>query len=192
MAKAQVQLPTADRIGAVALDILEREGAEAVSMRRVASEVGITAMAIYHHFPSRDELLHHVSTRAFDQLLERMRDREQDSLTDLLEAYIDYALEHPLLVDYVFARERPGMRKFPEDFEAGKSPTLNVVADRITKRIKAGDWKRDDVWELAFQMWALTHGYVALYRAGRIGLSEKKFRALWRRAFKRLIDGLEA
>ena len=42
---------TADRIANVALAILEKEGPEAVSMRRVAEAVGITAMAIYHHFP---------------------------------------------------------------------------------------------------------------------------------------------
>ena len=38
--------PTADRIIAAARRLLEREGAEAVTMRRVGDAVGITAMAI--------------------------------------------------------------------------------------------------------------------------------------------------
>jgi len=39
-------------------------------------------------------------------------------------------------------------------------------------------------------LWALVHGYVALYRAGRFALSEKQFRELCRRAVERLINGL--
>jgi hypothetical protein len=48
------------------------------------------------------------------------------------------------------------------------------------------------VWEVALELWALTHGYVALYRAGRFNLSEKEFRAHVRRALRRLIHGFKA
>ncbi|MGW6493881.1 helix-turn-helix domain-containing protein [Nonomuraea angiospora] len=48
---------TAGRIVDVARRILVEERAEAVSMRRVGDAVGVTAMAIYRHFPSRDALL---------------------------------------------------------------------------------------------------------------------------------------
>ena len=47
---------TADAIRAAALRILETEGPEAVSLRRVATAVGITPMAIYHHFASREAM----------------------------------------------------------------------------------------------------------------------------------------
>ena len=43
-----------ERIADAALVILEREGAQAVSMRRVAHEVGVTLMAIYHHYANRE------------------------------------------------------------------------------------------------------------------------------------------
>jgi len=39
---------TSQQIYQCALRILEAEGPQAVSMRRVAKDVGITAMAIYH------------------------------------------------------------------------------------------------------------------------------------------------
>ena len=45
--------PTVERIAAAAARLLDEEGAEAVTMRRVADGVGITAMAIYRHFPDR-------------------------------------------------------------------------------------------------------------------------------------------
>jgi hypothetical protein len=54
---------TAERVAEEALRILEKEGENAVSMRRVAQAVGITPMAIYHHFPNREALLDFVVDR---------------------------------------------------------------------------------------------------------------------------------
>ncbi|WP_053754104.1 TetR/AcrR family transcriptional regulator [Streptomyces sp. MMG1533] len=47
----------AEQIVDVARRIIEEEGVEAVSMRRVAKEVGATPMALYHHVRDKDELL---------------------------------------------------------------------------------------------------------------------------------------
>ncbi|MER5215059.1 helix-turn-helix domain-containing protein [Streptomyces sp. NPDC002838] len=47
----------AEQIVDVARRILQEEGVEAVSMRRVAKEVGATPMALYHHVRDKDELL---------------------------------------------------------------------------------------------------------------------------------------
>ncbi|MFE9626378.1 TetR/AcrR family transcriptional regulator [Streptomyces sp. NPDC006527] len=41
----------------VARRIVQEEGVEALSMRRVAKEVGATPMALYHHVRDKDELL---------------------------------------------------------------------------------------------------------------------------------------
>jgi hypothetical protein len=108
-----------------------------------------------------------------------------------MEGYIDYALARPRLFDYVFARPRPGARRYPADFRARKSPTLNVIADELSEGIRTGDLRKADVWEIAFGLWAHVHGYVALYRAGRIDLSEKRFREMCRRSMERLMNGLK-
>jgi AcrR family transcriptional regulator len=188
---------TAKQIAQVALGILEGEGADAVSMRRVASAVGITPMAIYHHFPNREALLNYITDGEFSRLLEYIRARplrgdSESRLVDILEGYIDYALERPRLFDYVFSRPRPGARQFPKDFRARRSPTLNPVADVVANAMEQGDLGKDDVWEIAFALWAHVHGYVMLYRAGRIGLSEKSFRELIHRSLRRCIHGLKA
>ena len=64
---------TAEKIAGVALAILEKDGAEAVTMRRVAEAVGITPMAIYHHFPDRQVMLTFITDREFDKLADHMR-----------------------------------------------------------------------------------------------------------------------
>lgn len=166
-------------------------------MRRVAKEIGITPMAIYHHFANRDSLLGAVVDQEFSQLAVYFNRASkgqsfENELMHIMDGYMDYALAHPRIFDYVFSNPRPGARRFPDDFRARHSPTLNPVADTIEKWIKAGKLKRDDVWEIAMEVWAHVHGYLTLYRGGRFHLDEAEFRKLVHRSLRRLLHGLKA
>jgi len=188
---------TADRIANAALSILENEGPEAVSMRRVAQAVGITPMAIYHHFPSREALLNTITNREFARLLSFIQAHPlsggvDDRLLAVMAGYVDYAFAQPRVFDFIFSRPRPGARQFPKDFRARRSPTLNPVADLLEAEMKKGSLKKDDIWEVAFALWAHVHGYIMLYRAGRVALSEKEFRKLLHRSIRRFLHGLKA
>jgi AcrR family transcriptional regulator len=188
---------TAERIAEEALKILEKEGENAVSMRRVAHAVGITPMAIYHHFPNREALLNFVVDREFEKFLgyiqaRPMRGSAETRLLGCMDSYISYAFECPRIFDYVFTQPRPNARRYPDDFRARRSPTLNPIADLVEQAIDSGFLKRDDVWEIALELWAHAHGYVMLYRGGRFHLSEAEFRTLVRRSLRRLIHGIKA
>lgn len=188
---------TSGRIATEALRILERESADTVSMRRVAQAVGITPMAIYHHFPNREALLNFIVDREFDKFLGYMQARPQrgsieSRLLGSMDSYISYAFDRPRIFDYVFSQPRPDARRYPDDFRARRSPTLNPIADLVAQAMESGYLKGDDVWEIALELWAHAHGYVTLYRGGRFHLSETQFRALVRRSLRRLIYGLKA
>ncbi|MFI6848555.1 TetR/AcrR family transcriptional regulator [Kitasatospora sp. NPDC050467] len=48
---------TAERIVAGAIEVADAEGPDAVSMQRVATELGVTTMALYRYFPGKAELV---------------------------------------------------------------------------------------------------------------------------------------
>ncbi|QEC48267.1 TetR family transcriptional regulator [Baekduia soli] len=48
---------TRERILHAALALVEREGAEALTMRRLGDELGVEAMSLYHHVPNREAVL---------------------------------------------------------------------------------------------------------------------------------------
>jgi AcrR family transcriptional regulator len=178
-----------------ALRILEAEGPKAVTMRRVANEVGVTPMAIYHHFPGREALLDAVVHSEFERLVEfftpsKTKRSFEAAMIHVMDGYIDYALAHPCIFDYVFSSPRPGARRFPDDFQARLSPTLNLVFDIVSSWMKLRKLKRDDAWEVSMELWAQAHGYLALWRAGRFHLSEEEFRKLVHRSIRRLLYGL--
>lgn len=188
---------TVERIAETALQVLEKEGPEKVSMRRIAKTVGITPMAIYHYYPDREALLKSVTDAEFGKLLHYIEARQKrisrnNKLLTIMDGYLDYAIARPQIFDYVFSKYRSGARRFPDDFRARRSPTLNPIADAIGKAMQSGELKQDDVWEVALELWAHAHGYVTLYRAGRFNLSERQFRLLVRRSIQRLLNGLKA
>lgn len=188
---------TSERIADVALEILEREGPAAVTMRRVAQAVAITPMAIYHHFPNREALLNTITDRQFDKLTGYIQAVPQSGsaesrLINTALAYVDYALNRPRIFEYVFSAPRPAARRFPDDFRARRSPSMNLVADAIENAMAKGFLKHDDIWEVAFTTTAHTHGYITLYLGGRINLGPDEFRALVRRSLRRLLHGLKA
>ncbi|HEX4229147.1 MAG TPA: TetR/AcrR family transcriptional regulator [Bryobacteraceae bacterium] len=188
---------TSELIADAALAILESEGSSAVTMRRVAQAVGITPMAIYYHFPNREALLNTITDREFEKLIGYIQSVPQtgsaeNRFINTALAYADYALDRARVFEYVFSAARPGARRFPEDFRARRSPSLNLIADAIANAMASGFLKRDDVWEVAFTTTAHTHGYVTLYLGGRISLDRNEFRALVRRSLRRLLHGLKA
>jgi len=48
---------TRERVVVAAMHVMDAEGLDAVSMRRVAREVGVEAMSLYHHVRDKDDLL---------------------------------------------------------------------------------------------------------------------------------------
>jgi AcrR family transcriptional regulator len=56
------------RIVAAAIDLIEREGADAVSMRRIAADLGVGVMSLYNHVPNKAALLDGVAEAVLSEI----------------------------------------------------------------------------------------------------------------------------
>lgn len=186
---------TVRKIAVAARRLLDEEGFEAVTMRKVAQSVGITAMAIYRHYPDREALLNAVADEGFEELAARLKGRRfsgdlENRLVRMADIYIDHALGNPKLFELMFLKPRRGARRYPGDFRARKSPTATLMADAVAEGIARGTLKKGDPWEITFEMGALSHGLIMLYLGGRMAVTPAQFRALYRRAFRRYFHGI--
>ncbi len=86
-------------------------------------------------------------------------------------------------------KRRKAARSYPQDFRASHSPTTNPMVKLIQEGLKSGYFRKDDAWEIVFEMSALSHGLIMLYLGGRMGVPPTRFRALYRRSFRRYIRG---
>ncbi|MFD2352882.1 TetR/AcrR family transcriptional regulator [Nonomuraea ferruginea] len=186
---------TADRVAEAARAILETEGVEAVTMRRVADAVGITAMAIYKHYPNREALLAAVADRALRELGAGWGGRDGDweaRALGLLDDFLDFALGSPHLYRFLITDRRERARRFPDGFRDGASPSFTKIVTLAEEGMRASLLRPDDPLEVAMTVTATAQGLVQLYLGGRIGLAEDEFRALCTRATRRVLDGVRA
>lgn len=93
-----------DTILSAALSILDAEGLDRLTMRALATRVGINPMTIYHHFKDRDGLIRSLADAVYADIA---APRTGDALArahGLLAAYYKSVVRHPGLTLAIFVR----------------------------------------------------------------------------------------
>lgn len=134
--------------------LLETEGPDALSMRRLAGRLGIRAPSIYKHLPDKQALEHAVISAGFDELAVTFEVAlaAKDPLRAMAAAYRRFGREHPHL--YRLMTERPLRRELlvPGAEERAAAPLVRAVGgDEDTARA----------------VWAFAHGMTILELNGR-------------------------
>ncbi|GAB3275994.1 TetR/AcrR family transcriptional regulator C-terminal domain-containing protein [Actinocorallia lasiicapitis] len=97
---------TRDRIVRAAIDLIERDGVEGLSMRKVAAELDAAAMSLYHHVPNKAALLDAVVERIVtdidfaDDPAAPVRERARG----MMRAFRKISHDHPRTVHLVITR----------------------------------------------------------------------------------------
>lgn len=95
-----------DRVLRAALDLVDREGVAALTMRRLGSELGVEAMSLYSYVESKEDLIDGVVEQVFRQmpLIVPGPGRWQNRLRRHVAAYRRVLLDHPNVVRLVGRR----------------------------------------------------------------------------------------
>jgi len=154
--------------------LIATEGASALTLRRVADEVGTSTMAIYTAFGGMPELRRSVRHEGFARLTEKLEGvtQTEDPVADLFllgGAYYVSAVANPHLYRVTFM-EQP---LDADDAELG-SEAHRVLLESIQRCLDAGRFKSADPHALATEFWALGHGVIALELAQLISSEEAR------------------
>ena len=154
-----------ERLLRAAAGIIAAEGTQALSIRRLAGEVGTSTMAVYTWYGNKPNLLRAVFREAFLRFGEQLRSvpRTEDPLLDLIRlgrAYRAYGLSEPNLYEVMFGRSIALFDPSEEDLEMS-ADTFNVLVDCVRRCADAGALTCDPL-EGAWQIWAGVHGAMTL------------------------------
>lgn len=189
---------TRDRILDAACTLYLEKGLQGLSLREVARQVGISATAIYRHFMNKEDLVIHVvdkGFRIFGSYLQRALEEKtpEERLNKSGWSYVEFALDHPGYYNLIFVApqvwETPAL---PEHVRQRSAATFQMLVDRVQECLDSG-WQlrvAADSVEVARGIWALTHGLVSLYLAGKLGEDEKQFRLIFANTHRTLRMGL--
>jgi AcrR family transcriptional regulator len=110
-----LRLEMAEKIKAVARQLMSERGAAGLHLRAIARELGITAPAVYNYFPTLQDLITELVVDAFNWLADAMqeavnmsRDRSHGgNLRVAGMAYRRWALDHPAEFQLIYGRLLP-------------------------------------------------------------------------------------
>ena len=165
-------------IVAAAFAIAEADGLAAVTMQRLATDLGVTAMALYRHVGNKEQLLDHMVEALLVEIGVADADRDwDDRLTDLLGRVRDVARRHPgsfalLLQRPVVSVEAARVRDqmYVALADAGIAPSDLAVAERIVSTLALGFAAGEATGRFGEAGPALDDQYAALDRFVRAGL----------------------
>lgn len=157
-----------------ARQMVEKDGAQALTLRGAAQKAGVSAAAPYRHFEDRDALLAAVITEGFDELTaatEAARTAASDPVTAYLsvgEAYLGFAAMHPSLYRLMFGIDchKPN---YPELLQAGQR-AFGVVLHAAQDCSAAGLTGVRPPEHIALAGWSMVHGLASLHVDGVLGL----------------------
>jgi AcrR family transcriptional regulator len=147
--------PRAREIVAAAREILEADGLEGLTMRRIGDRLGIRAPSLYKHFPDKAALEAAIISAAFEEqagVFEDAVEGSADPLADLAAAYRSHARAHPHLYRLMTDRELRRDLLVP-DVEARAGRPIYLAAGEDADRARAA--------------WAFAHGMALLELTNR-------------------------
>jgi AcrR family transcriptional regulator len=164
---------TRDDVLDAAIALLREGGAEALSMRRLATQLGVSTQVVYSRVGGKSEVARALHDRAFAELLatidHRVRARgSREHVHEVAQHYFDHAAADPVRFALMFGTP---IQEFVRD-EAAQE--VEVACFRQTWVAAVRSWldaERPDrpdptAVRLAYRLWTAVHGVTTVHLAG--------------------------
>jgi AcrR family transcriptional regulator len=146
-----------DQVIRAARDLAESEGWPAVTMRRLAGELGVTQPVLYSALAGRQALIDSVALSGFSDLAAALEAADAAAMARM-RAYLDFAATHPRVYEAMFS--------LPSGLPFGgaddKPEPLQRAFEGIRRAFPDADGTRAEV------AWSVMHGLAALQASGRL------------------------
>jgi AcrR family transcriptional regulator len=155
-------------IVAAARELVETEGWDAVTTRRLAEKVEYSQPVLYSHFAGKDAIMAAVAVEGFADLAEELRtaraavDTADEALAAVGKAYTSFADRRPALYDAMFNQTVDLPFATPEA-PAALRAGFDELAEAVRPHVGAAD-----LGPLTETFWAALHGLATLTRGGRL------------------------
>ena len=174
--------------------VLTADGVAALTLRGLASRVGVSRTAPYRHFADKSALLEAVAAEGFERLQTVVREAREagadtpEAFVKLAQAYVGFALSHPAHYRLMYGREAISRRQRPA-LQVAADALYDELVGALTAAQEAGVMRQGDAEPLASIAWAQVHGLAMLMVEGQMEPPEDAM-ALTALAARALLDGL--
>ena len=162
-----------ERLCDAAEKLFAEKGPDAVTMRQLAAELGVSPMTPYRYFTDKEDILAAVRTNGFNRFAEALetalahtQGSAKAKSSAVGEAYLNFAFEHPQTYKLMFDLNQPHEQDYPELVAAASR--ANAMRSAYIKGLVEAGVMEGDPEEIGRMYWAATHGAVTLELAGKL------------------------
>ena len=151
-----------------AMELLEENGATALSVRAVARRAGVSPGAPYRHYADRDALISAVAAEGYRELAGHLAavnpsPSTPDDLAAVAVAYVEFALRRPALFRVMFGE--------PCDRDSSERVAAVAAIAEYLGAIVRQSFLGADEEAMSTAVWALVHGLAFLHLDGKLDAS---------------------
>ena len=162
-----------ERLCDAAEKLFAEKGPDAVTMRQLAAELGVSPMTPYRYFTDKEDILAAVRTNGFNRFAEALetalahtQGSAKAKSSAVGEAYLNFAFEHPQTYKLMFDLNQSHEQDYPELVAAASR--ANAMRSAYIKGLVEAGVMEGDPEEIGRMYWAATHGAVTLELAGKL------------------------
>jgi AcrR family transcriptional regulator len=160
------------------LELLKKRGADELSLREIARSVGVSATAVYRHFPDKQELVNALCRMGAEQLASAQVSASKaigggrEGFDAMGQAYVRFALANPALF-------RLMMSNAPDALFAGNeiNVAMQLLKDSVASLLpaQASDRARNHA---TIHAWSMVHGMAMLMLDGMVPAEESTIQSI--------------
>ena len=168
------------RILDTALELIIKDGFQHVSMRNLASRLGITATTIYNYYSNKDEINIMIRMHGFELLYNEFKKSYAkhtdplERLKSMIRSYFKFGIQNPDYYDIMFNRRTP---KYLDYVDTKMEPIARTEREATLKNYaitektiselseKYGIFSSDQIMLKTIHMWSEVHGIISLHNS---------------------------
>ena len=163
-----MSVATSDPLRRVVLDvavaIARDEGPDAISLRKIARDAGVSHQAPYHHFGDRAGIFAAIAEEGFSKLSAALINSHAKGISGMCETYVRFALEHAGHFRVMMRNDLCDLQNYPSAvFQADRA--FSLLLEEVTAALGNGASDDDIKTHTAF-LWSVGNGLATLLLDG--------------------------
>lgn len=160
-----------------ALHVLERDGLDGLSIRKIAERIEYAPATIYLYYRDKDQLLFELHNVGFSRFIDKMSEclvepTAAERLRVMGQKYIQFAIENPQLYHLMMVEREPIKEENLAEFDGWEHGyrSLDFLRSHLAQAQAEGSFVTDNLEASTMVFWAAVHGISMLYLSERMSM----------------------
>ena len=151
------------------LELLNKVGYDAFSMRKLANICGVSHSAPYRHFKNKDELISAIRYKVLKNfntyLKEALNEHpsSKDVIAKMAKLYVEFFVENPDYLQFIFlSKFPPSIRIQNNQALLSDNPSIEIFTETYIRYLESTSINKNEMIVNIISMWSIVHGLTML------------------------------